>query len=68
MAVASQLGSALSSGDVPVRQWKEAGLLKESAVKPLFATIEQTIIARRLGTLQPSDLIALPMPIANIIG
>jgi len=39
MAVTSQLRPMLALGDVWISQWQEAGLLKPSAVKPVFATI-----------------------------
>jgi mRNA interferase MazF len=68
MAVTSQLGSALSPGDTAVEHWRAAGLLKPSAVKPLFATIEQSMIARQLGALEQPDISALRNAIANIIG
>jgi len=39
MAVTSQLRAA-TWGDVEVDDWRTAGLLKPSAIKPLIATIE----------------------------
>ena len=40
MAITSQLDSALSPGDIRIEHWQAAGLLKPSAIKPIFATIE----------------------------
>jgi mRNA interferase MazF len=55
-------------GDVWISQWQQAGLLKPSAVKPVFATLEQRLVIRRLGTLHPADETALRKAIAEAIG
>jgi len=68
MGITSQLDAALSSGDVKIEQWKASGLLKPSAIKPLIATIEQTLVLQRLGTLQEPDLSALRSALTGIIG
>jgi mRNA interferase MazF len=68
MAITSQLRPAPALGDVWVSQWQQAGLLKPSAVKPVFATIEQRLILRELGMLQSADQIALRKAIAETIG
>src|SRR5271165_5852482 len=68
MAITSQLGAALSAGDVRIAEWQTAGLLKPSAVKPVFATIEQASIVRRLGVLPEPDVSALRAAIASMIG
>jgi mRNA interferase MazF len=68
LAITSQFGNTLSAGDLPIADWQHAGLLKPSAIKPVFATIEQTSIVRRLGTLQQPDVSALRPAIASMIG
>jgi mRNA interferase MazF len=55
-------------GDTWIADWESAGLLKPSAVKPVFATIEQGLVLRRLGTLTPGDQSALRRAITAIIG
>jgi mRNA interferase MazF len=40
MAVTSQLRPSETFGEVIVNQWREAGLLKPSAIKPVITTIE----------------------------
>jgi len=45
--------TGLSVGDVLIKDWREAGLLKASLVKPVFTTVEQRLILRKLGALQP---------------
>ena len=53
MAITSQLRAA--AGDVWVERWQEAGLLKPSAIKPVFATLEQALVIRKLGVLHAND-------------
>jgi mRNA interferase MazF len=68
MAVTSQLRANRALGEVPVLEWQAAGLLKPSAIKPVFATLEQSLILRRLGGLNPADSAALRDGIARILG
>ena len=68
MAITSQLRSPSSHGDVLVGQWQAANLLKPSMIKPVFATIEQSLILSSLGTLQPADQAALRQAIAAVLG
>ena len=42
-----------------VSDWQSAGLLRPSVVKPVFATIERSLVLKNIGTLQPTDLDAL---------
>ena len=66
MAVTSQLRPDPRSGDVLIRDWQAAGLLKPSVVKPVFATLEQRLVLRRLGALD--DDAALRKAISEVIG
>jgi mRNA interferase MazF len=68
MAITSQLHSPPSWGEVLIGQWQAANLLKPSAIKPVFATLEQTLILKRLGRLHPSDQSALRQAIAAVLG
>jgi mRNA interferase MazF len=68
MPVTSQLRSTAALGEVWINQWQQAGLLKPSAVKPVFATIEQRLVIRLLGRLQPDDQIALRATMIEILG
>jgi mRNA interferase MazF len=68
MAVTSQLRPVPALGDVRVGHWQEAGLLKPSAIKPVFATIEQRLVIRRLGALQLADQVGLRKAIQETIG
>jgi mRNA interferase MazF len=68
MAVTSQLRGSSALGEVWVSQWPAAGLVKPSAIKPVFATIEQRLVIRQLGTLHPSDQAMLRRAITETIG
>ena len=68
MAITSQVHSLSSLGEVQVGQWQAANLLKPSAIKPVFATLEQNLILKRLGVLDPSDQAALRQAIAAVLG
>lgn len=68
MAVTSQIRVNEALGEVPVFEWREAGLLKPSAIKPVFATLAQSLVLRTLGALQPHDQAILRAGIAKLIG
>jgi len=68
MAITSQLHTKSSLGEVWISQWQAANLLKPSAVKPVFATLEQRLILKQLGRLHPSDQAALRQAIASVLG
>jgi len=68
MAVTSQLRPAPALGEVWVSDWQSAGLLKPSAIKPVFATIEQRLIIRQLGVLDAVDQVALRQAITETLG
>jgi mRNA interferase MazF len=59
MAISSRVRMPVSFGEVILEDWKGAGLLAPSVVKPVLATIERGLILRRLGRLVPGDLVAL---------
>ena len=68
MAVTSQLRPAQGVGNVQVGNWQAAGLLKPSAIKPVIATVEHTLVIKRLGRLNEEDQQALRAAIAKIVG
>jgi mRNA interferase MazF len=65
MAVTSQLHAG--DFEIGIANWEAAGLVKPSAVKPIVATIEQSLVIRRLGCLTPEDCQALRLRLLNII-
>jgi mRNA interferase MazF len=68
MPITSQLRASVAFGEVWIDDWQAAHLLKPSAVKPHIATMEQTLVIRRLGALQPSDISNLRVAIGLILG
>jgi mRNA interferase MazF len=68
MAITSQLRPTPSLGEVWLRHWQGAGLIKPSAVKPLIATLDQALVIRALGALETEDQDALRQAIGQIIG
>src|SRR5947209_18293661 len=59
MAVTSQVRATTSVGEVFGPEWKRAGLLKPSVIKPVLTTVEKGLILRTLGQLEAADQITL---------
>jgi mRNA interferase MazF len=68
MAITSQFRAIAGIGEVWISDWQAAGLLKQSAIKPVFATIERSLILRPLGALQAPDCTALRAAMAAVLG
>lgn len=68
MAITSQVRMPTSFGETLLADWQTAGLVKSSVVKPVFATIEQSLVIRTLGTLSAADQRTLRQAITQIIG
>lgn len=67
MPVTSQV-TAAHFGEVEITEWKKAGLVKESVVKPVIATLEKRLVIRSLGTLEAEDQTALRDGIKLLFG
>jgi mRNA interferase MazF len=68
MAVTSQRPTTDSVGEVVVEDWRGAGLLKPSVLKPVLTTIDPVLIVKRLGRLTASDQAFLRQALAQILG
>jgi len=68
MAITSQLRPHPAFGEFTVAEWKKAGLIAPSAVKPVLTTIEKRLVLKRLGRLQQADLRSLRLIIGQILG
>lgn len=68
MAVTSQIKPASVYGEVMVRDWQAAGLLKPSAIKPVITTIEKTLVLKTMGRLKGNDQKALREGLGLILG
>jgi mRNA interferase MazF len=67
MAITSQLRAAAALGENWLQKRRAAGLLKPSAIKPVFATLEQALVLRQLGHLDQRDERALRIEISSIL-
>lgn len=68
MPVTSQLRGDARPDDTVVEDWRAANLLKPSAIKPVIATLEQSLLVRRLGMLSERDRAALASTIEELLG
>ncbi len=68
MALTSQARPAGALGEVQVKGWRAARLLKPSVIKPVITTIEAPLVIRRLGRLDGEDQAALKRALGAIIG
>jgi mRNA interferase MazF len=68
MAITSQFRPTPGIGETWVGQWHAAGLLKPSAIKPVFATLKQSLVLRPLGSLDADDQASLRNAITEVIG
>jgi len=68
MAITSQSAQSHSFGDLDITQWDEAGLLKPSLIKPIFATVEKTLVLRKLGRMASKDRLTLQGVLQKLLG
>lgn len=68
MPITSQLRSSNAFGEIIIQDWKAAGLLKPSVIKPVIATLEQSLLIKTLGRLSARDAATLREMIPKIIG
>lgn len=68
MAITSQIRKPLNFGEIEIIEWQKAGLLKPSIIKPVFTTVEESIVKKQLGSLEASDENNLRNIIQQILG
>ena len=68
MPVTSVIRASSVYGDVVLRGWQTAGLIKPSVIKPVLATIERGLVLRRLGRLEPADEAVVRTTLHAILG
>jgi mRNA interferase MazF len=68
MAVTSQIKSVRVIGEVIIKDWQEAGLLKPSVVKPVITTMEKSLVIKTMGLLRESDQKLLHESLQEILG
>jgi len=67
MAVTSQTEKSFDIGECLIKNWKESGLLKPSAIKPAISTIERKLVLKKLGMLSPDDLASLDSALKELL-
>ena len=68
MAITSQVRQPPGFGEVTVAGWQATGLIKPSVFKPVFTTIEQSLVVRTMGALSAADAKTLRGIVADVIG
>jgi len=68
LAVTSQIRPTLGLGEALVAQWKQAGLIKPSVLKPVLTTIEKGLVIKKLGRLATADREKLREVLDTILG
>jgi mRNA interferase MazF len=68
MAITGHLSSYPRIGEMVLAEWKKAGLLRASTVKPIVTSLEKDLVIRRLGSLEPKDAQALRNSFQVIFG
>ena len=68
LAITSQIRKFQDFGTLPISDWQEAGLPKESLFKPLIATIDKNNISKKLGVISTYDSENLTKLLQQIIG
>ena len=68
MPITSQVRGSGEFGEVIVQDWQSAGLLKPSAIKPVLATFERSLIRKTLGRLSSRDQQSLRDTIETLFG
>jgi mRNA interferase MazF len=59
MAITSRTEKTTGIGECLIEDWKNAGLLKPSSIKPAVSTIEQKLVIKKLGELTRRDIITM---------
>jgi mRNA interferase MazF len=68
MAVTSRIKPTPGFSDVMIEHWEAAGLIKPSVIKPVFTTVEKSLVIRKMGTLHHGDQETLKKAIMAILG
>jgi hypothetical protein len=63
-----QIRPTTQIGEATIDDWKSAGLLRPSVIKPVVATIARQLVRKRLGHLATPDIASLKQALAAIIG
>lgn len=67
MAITSRIRDTVGYGEHRIVDWQTAGLLKPSMIKPVFTTIERSLVRKVLGRVSENDSNALIRRIYEIV-
>ncbi|MGC9506307.1 type II toxin-antitoxin system PemK/MazF family toxin [Baaleninema sp.] len=68
MAVSSRVRIPARFGEVIIQDWQRSGLLKPSAIKPVFSTLNLQVVLKYIGSLQASDRESILRVLPQILG
>ncbi len=68
LAITSRIRPPFGLGEALVAQWKQAGLIKASLLKPVLTTIEKGLVIKQLGRLATTDQEKLREVLDTILG
>ena len=68
LAITSQIRPTLGLGEALIADWKQAGLIKVSVLKPVLTTIEKGLVIKQLGRLAAADQEILRKLLGIILG
>ena len=68
LAISSRVALSPTQLDAVLGDWRGAGLIKPSMVKPVALTVERSVVLAKLGRLSPPDCQALRRAVAAIFG
>ena len=68
MAITSQTRHTAGFGEIAIKEWNQAGLLRPSLMKPIFATLDKQLVLKKLGRLAPADRLTLTETLKKLLG
>ena len=68
MAITSQTRPTVAFGEIAIKEWNQAGLLRPSLMKPIFATLDKQLVLKKLGRLAPEDRLSLTETLKKLLG
>jgi mRNA interferase MazF len=67
IAVTSQINEVMEIGECLIIDWRKAGLIKLSYIKPAISTIEKALILKNLGKLSDRDIYSMNNALAELL-
>lgn len=67
IAITSKIDESSTPGECFIEDWKYAGLLKPSCIKPAISTIETKLVLKKLGELSQSDVSSMRVILKEIL-